>query len=246
MDCTTAVSITHLTVTYGAKLVLNDISVAIPRGVICALIGPNGAGKSSLLHAIVGLVRPLAGVITVGGMSGKKGRTLIAYVPQRATIDWHFPISVFDVVMMGRYATQGLFKRATVHDRALVKAALKKVGMESYADRLIGELSGGQQQRVFLARALVQERPIMMLDEPFTGVDAVTEAIFIETLKTLRSQGVTVILVHHALAAVAAYADWAILLHTTLIKAGPIATVATGAHLTDAYGQAMHSIEGTL
>jgi manganese/zinc/iron transport system ATP- binding protein len=243
MDCTTAVSITHLTVTYGAKLVLDDISVAIPRGVICALIGPNGAGKSSLFHAIVGLVRPLAGIITIDGMSGAKGRNLIAYVPQRAAIDWHFPISVFDVVMMGRYATQGFFKRATVHDSALVKGALKKVGMELYADRLIGELSGGQQQRVFLARALVQERPIMMLDEPFTGVDAVTEAVFIEVLKTLRSQGATVILVHHAITAVAAYADWAILLQTKLIKAGPIAAVTTHAHLTDAYGHAIDSIE---
>lgn len=243
MNCTNALSISHLTVTYGAKLVLDDISVAIPRGVICALIGPNGAGKSSLLHAIVGLVRPFAGVITINGKTGAAGRNAIAYVPQRAAIDWHFPISVFDVVMMGRYATQSFFKRATAYDRTLVKDALKKVGMDLYADHLIGELSGGQQQRVFLARALVQEGPIMMLDEPFTGIDAVTEAVYIEILKLLRSEGVTVILVHHDIAAVAAYADWAILLQTKVIKAGPIATVATSLHLTDAYNHLMQGIE---
>lgn len=243
MSCTTAISINHLTVTYGVKPVLDDISVTIPSGVICALIGPNGAGKSTLLHAILGLVCPLAGVITIDGKRGTAGRDRIAYVPQRSAVDWHFPISVFDVVMMGRYAVQGFFKRATAHDHRVVIEALKTVGMEAYAQQLIGELSGGQQQRVFLARALAQQRSILILDEPFTGIDAVTEAVYIEVLKLLRSQGVTVLLVHHDIAAVTAYADWAILLQTKIIKAGPIDSVATPQHLLYAYGRAVQGME---
>jgi len=244
MNNTPAITVQHLTVLYGATPVLDDISVAIPGGVICAIIGPNGAGKSTFMNALVGLVKPLSGVITIGGLPAPQGRSQVAYVPQRSSVDWHFPISVYDVVMMGRYPAHGFWGRVTKKDHRIVKEALQMVGMLPYAQALIGELSGGQQQRVFLARALAQERPILMLDEPYTGLDAVTESIYTTVLQALRTQGCTILLVHHDLAAVASYADWAILLRTKLIASGPCGQVTTEPHLIDAYGRPVLGARG--
>jgi manganese/zinc/iron transport system ATP- binding protein len=232
-----AITIEHLTVLYGSYTALMDISCVIPSGVICALVGPNGAGKTTLLKTVVGLVTPLAGSIHIFGKSFRtKTQNLFAYVPQRTVVDWNFPISVYDVVMMGRYAHISFFKKPSVQDIDYVYEALIAVNMLAYKDTLIGELSGGQQQRVFLARALAQRAPLLLLDEPFTGVDNATELIIIQVLQQLRSQGVTVVIVHHDLATVGAYADWAMLIRQTLIKAGALDTVFVQSHLIQAYG----------
>lgn len=246
MPTQNAISINHLTVLYGAQTALMDVSCAIPSGVICALIGPNGAGKSTLFKSMLGLVKPLAGTIEIEGQPVGKTSHLLAYVPQRSSVDWQFPISVYDVVMMGRYPHLGFFKRPGKPDAELVLEALATVGMSLYKDTLIGALSGGQQQRVFLARALVQQAPLLLLDEPFTGVDMLTESLCIKVLQQLRDQGSTIVLVHHDLATVTTYADWAVLLQHTLIKAGPLHTVLTSPHITQAYGRPLPSISERL
>jgi manganese/zinc/iron transport system ATP- binding protein len=237
MSTKNAISVNHLTVLYGSHTALMDVSCTIPAGVLCALVGPNGAGKSTLLKAFLGLVRPLAGTVEIFGKPVRTASNLYAYVPQRSSVDWQFPISVYDVVMMGRYVYIGFFKRPSSDDVAHVEQALGMVGMYALKDSLIGALSGGQQQRVFLARALAQQAPLLLLDEPFTGVDAATEAICIKVFQKLRDQGSTIVLVHHDLAAVAAYADWAVLLQHRLIKAGPLSTVLTPRYVMQAYGR---------
>jgi manganese/zinc/iron transport system ATP- binding protein len=232
-----AITVNHVTVVYGAHTALMDVTCTIPTGVLCVLVGPNGAGKSTLLKALLGFVRPLAGTIEMFGKPLNRSANVFAYVPQRSSVDWQFPICVYDVVMMGRYAHIGFCKRPSVHDSRLVEEALATVGMSDFKDVLIGALSGGQQQRVFLARALVQQAPLLLLDEPFSGVDAATEEVLIIVLQHLRDQGTTIVLVHHDLAAVVAYADWAILLKGTLIKAGPLSTVLTPPLVIQAYGR---------
>jgi manganese/zinc/iron transport system ATP- binding protein len=223
MNHTHAIITHHLTVLYGASVALDDVSVAIPTGVVCAVIGPNGAGKSTFLRAVLGLIKPLAGTVTIFNAPGKQVHQNIAYVPQRVSVDWNFPISVFDVVMMGRYKG-GLFGgRYTAEDRVIVEQALASVGMREHTQKLIGELSGGQQQRVFLARALAQQKKIVILDEPFNGVDEATEKLCIALLKQLQKEGVTILVVHHDRAAVRNYADWVVMLRTQLVYAGPIA-----------------------
>jgi manganese/zinc/iron transport system ATP- binding protein len=223
MNHTHAIITHHLTVLYGASVALDDVSVAIPAGVVCAVIGPNGAGKSTFLRALLGLIKPLAGTVTIFNTPACKAYPAIAYVPQRMTVDWNFPISVFDVVMMGRYKG-GLFGgRYTAQDKTIVEKALASVGMREHAQKLIGELSGGQQQRIFLARALAQQRKIVILDEPFNGVDEATEKLCIALLKQLQKEGVTILVVHHDRAAVRGYADWVVMLRTQLVYAGPVA-----------------------
>jgi len=221
MNQLNALIVRHLTVMYGATPALDDISLTIPTGVICAIIGPNGAGKSTFLKVILGLIKPLAGTLHILGLSPADAHTLIAYVPQRMSVDWNFPISVFDVVMMGRYNGGWFFNRITAQDKDIVSDALSMVDMLSYANSLIGELSGGQQQRVFLARALAQKRTVLILDEPFNGVDATTEQLVMKVLKQLSKNGVTTFVVHHDMVAVRGYADWIIQLQTQLIQAGP-------------------------
>jgi manganese/zinc/iron transport system ATP- binding protein len=242
MPTKNAISVNHLTVLYGTDTALMDVSCTIPAGVLCVLVGPNGAGKSTLLKALLGLVRPLAGTVEMFGKPVDKASNLFAYVPQRSSVDWQFPIVVYDVVMMGRYAQIGFCKRPSLQDAAYVEQALAAVGMLAFKDRLISELSGGQQQRVVLARALAQRAPILLLDEPFTGVDATTESLCIQVLQQLRDQGGTIVLVHHDLAAVTTYADWAVLLQRTLIKAGPLSTVLTPLHVVQAYGRSVFGI----
>ncbi len=229
-------SITGLTVSYGEKPAVFSVDVSFQPGQMTAIVGPNGAGKSTLLKAALGIIRPLSGRVTSYGRPLDEMRARIAYVPQRASVDWDFPARVLDVVMMGLYRKLGLLGRVRGQHRARAMACLARVGMEGFANRQIGQLSGGQQQRVFLARALAQGADLYLLDEPFAGVDAATEKAIINVLKDLNSQGRTVIAVHHDLATVPEYFDRLFLINTTAIAEGPMAEVFTPANLQAAYG----------
>ncbi len=191
-----AVEIEDLTVAYQQQPVLWDVDLRIPRGVLMAIVGPNGAGKTTLIKAVLGLVRPLAGEVRIFGKPYKEQRQRVAYVPQRSSVDWDFPTTVLDVVMMGRYGQLGWFRRPGRRERRLAMAALEKLGMQAFAERQISQLSGGQQQRVFLARALVQDADVYLMDEPFQGVDATTERAIVTLLQELSRQKKTVVVVH--------------------------------------------------
>lgn len=225
-----------LTVAYQRKPVLYGVDVVVPAGVTVGILGPNGAGKSTLIKAVMGLLPLSGGWVKLFGDTRKSGLRRVGYVPQRESVDWDFPITVGEVVMMGRYGRLGLFRWPGKHDREVVASCLKKVGMEEYAGRQIGELSGGQQQRVFLARALAQESDLYLLDEPFTGVDAATEAAIIGLLRELRSRGKTVLVVHHDLSTARDYFDYLMLLNMRLIAFGPSEAVFTMPLLQKTYG----------
>lgn len=229
------IEVEDMTVAYNVKPVLWDIDLKIPKGVLMAIIGPNGAGKSTLIKAMLDLIKPVSGNVSFNGKSYKEERKHIGYVPQSESVDWDFPASVLDVVLMGRYGKLGWFKRPKEEDRKKSLEALEKVGMGEFVDRQISELSGGQQQRVFLARALVQEADIYFMDEPFKGVDAKTEVAIMNILKDLKNQGKTVIVVHHDLQTVEHYFDWVTLLNTQLIVSGPVKEVYTEENLNKAY-----------
>ncbi len=231
-----ALEVADLTVAYREQPVLWDVDWAIPEGVLAAIVGPNGAGKTTLLKAVLGLVRPLAGSIAVFGRPYREARRLVAYVPQRGSVDWDFPTSVLDVVEMGRYGALGWLRRPGAAERRVALEALERVGMRDFAGRQIGQLSGGQQQRVFLARALVQDARLYLMDEPFQGVDAVTERAIVDVLKALREAGRTVVCVHHDLQTVPDYFDWVTLLNVRLVANGPVAEVFTDANLRRTYG----------
>ncbi|MGI8606027.1 MAG: metal ABC transporter ATP-binding protein [Gaiellaceae bacterium] len=231
-----AIEITDLTVAYRDKPVLWDVDLTVPEGVLMAIVGPNGAGKTTLVKAILGLVRPAAGQVLVQGGTYAERRRHVGYVPQRGSVDWDFPTSVLDVVMMGRYETLGWVRRPGRHERAAALEALAKVGMEALADRQISQLSGGQQQRVFLARALVQDTDIYLMDEPFQGVDATTERAVVEILRELRKAGKTLVVVHHDLQTVPEYFDWVTLLNVRRIASGPVDEAFTEENLRLAYG----------
>ncbi|MCC5973470.1 MAG: metal ABC transporter ATP-binding protein [Rubellimicrobium sp.] len=237
-----ALHVEDLTVSYGTDPALWDIDLDIPPGVMCAIVGPNGAGKSTLIKAALGLVRPVAGHVRFLGHEIGAMRGRIGYVPQRHSVDWDFPTTTRDVVEMGLYRSIGWFRRPgrAARDRAL--AALAEVGMQDYADRQISQLSGGQQQRVFLARALVQDAPILILDEPMAGVDATTEAVIIDLLKRLRDAGRTVIVVHHDLTTVQSHFDWLVILNIRIIAQGPVRDVYTPENLRAAYGRQLAMI----
>ena len=236
MNDTPAVEVSDLTVAYGATPVLWDVDLTVPAGVLMAVVGPNGAGKTTLIKAILGLVRPAAGRILVHGRAYEEQRRLVAYVPQRRTVDWDFPTSVLDVVTMGRYGALGWIRRPGRRDRQLALEALAQVGLTELADRQISQLSGGQQQRVFLARALVQDASVYLMDEPFAGVDATTERAIIDLLRRLRETGRTVVVVHHDLQTVEEYFDWAMLLNVRRIASGPVDEVFTEENLRQTYG----------
>lgn len=229
-------AIRGLTVSYGGKPAVFSVDVCFQPGQMTAIVGPNGAGKSTLLKAALGIIRPLSGQVTSHGRPLGERRARIAYVPQRASVDWDFPARVCDVVMMGLYRELGLLGRVRGAHRARVRACLERVGMVEFAGRQIGQLSGGQQQRVFLARALAQEADLYLLDEPLAGVDAATERAIIGVLKDLKAAGRTVVAVHHDLATVPEYFDRVFLINTTAIAEGPVAEVFTPAHLQAAYG----------
>ena len=232
-----ALHVEDLTVTYGANPVLWDIDLDIPPRVMCAIVGPNGAGKSTLIKAALGLVRPAAGHVRFLGRPIGQMRGQIGYVPQRHSVDWDFPTTARDVVEMGLYRDLGWLRRPGKAEHARALAALAEVGMQDYADRQISQLSGGQQQRVFIARALVQDAPILILDEPMAGVDASTEAIIIALLKKLRDAGRTVIVVHHDLTTVQSYFDWLVMLNVRIIAQGPVAQTYSADNLRAAYGR---------
>jgi len=231
-----AVEVTDLTVAYKDKPVLWDVDMEVPSGTLMAIVGPNGAGKTTLIKSILGLVKPSAGQVLVYGKSFAEQRHLVGYVPQRGSVDWDFPTSVLDVVMMGRYGALGWFKRPGASEHAAALDALDKVGMKLYAERQISQLSGGQQQRVFLARALVQDAQLYFMDEPFQGVDATTERAIVALLQELRKAGKTVVVVHHDLQTVPEYFDWVTMLNVRRIASGPVSEVFTEQNLRKAYG----------
>lgn len=231
-----AIQMEDITVAYRDKPVLWDIDLQVPPGVLMAIVGPNGAGKTTLIKAILDLIDPAAGDIEIFGKPYAKQRSLVGYVPQRNSVDWDFPTTVLDVVMMGRYGALGWFRRPGKKERDLAVNALKKVGMQDYVNRQISQLSGGQQQRVFLARALVQEADIYLMDEPFQGVDAITETAIVKIMQELRKSGKTVIVVHHDLQTVSEYFDWVMLLNVRRIASGPVDEVFTEENLRLAYG----------
>ncbi|HEY2908757.1 MAG TPA: metal ABC transporter ATP-binding protein [Gemmataceae bacterium] len=232
-----AIEVHDLTVAYGEKPVLWDVDLTVPGGVLMAVVGPNGAGKTTLIKAILGLIRPVAGSVLMHGKPYAPRSRQAAYVPQRGSVDWDFPTTVLDVVMMGTYGRLGWFRRPRSRERSDALEALGRVGMADFASRQISQLSGGQQQRTFLARALVQDAPVYIMDEPFQGVDAVTERAIVDILRELRTRGRTVLVVHHDLQTVAEYFDWATLLNVKKIASGPIAEAFTPKHLRAAYGE---------
>ena len=231
-----AIEVEDLTVAYGERPALWDVDMTVPAGTLMAVVGPNGAGKTTLIRAVLGLLRPVAGRIEVFGRPYDEQRRLVAYVPQRSSVDWDFPTNVLDVVTMGRYGSLGWLRRPGRSEREAALAALEQVGMAPLAGRQISQLSGGQQQRVFLARALVQDARVFLMDEPFQGVDATTERAIVDLLRELRSGGRTVVAVHHDLQTVREYFDWVTLLNVRRISSGPVAEVFTEENLRLTYG----------
>jgi len=231
-----ALEVHDLMVSYDKKPVLWGVDFTIPKGSLCGIIGPNGAGKSTLIKAIMNLVEVSSGYVKLFDKELHEVRKQISYVPQRESVDWDFPASVLDVVLMGRYSRLGLFKKPRKADKDAAMKALEMVGMEAYVKRQISQLSGGQQQRVFLARALTQEADIYFLDEPFAGVDAATEKAIVTILKELAQKGKTILVVHHDLQSVETYFDWVLLLNLRLVASGPIQEAFTPALLEETYG----------
>lgn len=236
INSTMPVSVRDLTVAYRDEPVLWDIDLDVSPATLMAIVGPNGAGKSTLIKTVLGLIEPAAGEVRILGKPLAAQRHLVAYVPQRGSVDWDFPTNALDVVMMGTYGRLGWFRRPGKAEQEAARAALHDVGMDAFADRQISQLSGGQQQRVFLARALVQDAAIYLMDEPFQGVDATTERAIISVLRTLRDRGRTVVVVHHDLETVPEYFDNVLLLNVRKIAAGPVAEIFTEENLRRTYG----------
>lgn len=229
------ITIKGLSVSYGRKRVLTNIFMDIEPGHVYGILGPNGAGKSTLFKAILGLMEPNAGTILVKGKPIEEHRKEVVYVPQKSDVDWTFPATVFDIVLMGRYPHKKLLQRMNEHDKALARKALREVGMEQFENRQAGELSGGQQQRVFLARALCQEAEAFLLDEPFVGVDITTEEKIIHILKKLAAEGKTILVIHHDLSSVPEYFSRIALINQRLITFGDTAEVFTKENIANAY-----------
>ncbi|SFU74248.1 metal ABC transporter ATP-binding protein [Halomonas korlensis] len=232
-----------LTVSYDHRPVVHSVDFVVPPGSMTAIVGPNGAGKSSLLKAVLGITRRLTGDVRVFGQPFSEMTRHVAYVPQRSSVDWDFPATVIDVVIMGLFRDLRWWQITGRRQREQAMDSLARVGMETFADRQIGELSGGQQQRVFLARALTQQAELTILDEPFAGVDAATEKAIVEVLKRLREQGRTLLCVHHDLATVRDYFDHVLLLNVRRIAAGPVESVFTADHLQATYGGRLNQIQ---
>lgn len=231
-----ALLIQQLSVNYEKTPALWDISLEIPCGKLTAIIGPNGAGKSTLLKAALGLIKPLSGKVSFFGHPLKEVRNKVAYVPQRESVDWDFPITVFDLVLMGRFGQKRVFSKANKKDKEDAKKVLLEVGLEAYSHRQISQLSGGQQQRAFFARALIQEADIFLMDEPFAGIDAASAKTIVSILQKLRDQGKTLLIVHHDLSAIPQIFDWAVLVNLRLVGCGPVEQVFTPEMLQKTYG----------
>ena len=235
-DTVEPLEIHDLTVAYHRKPVLWGIDLVVPRGKLIGIVGPNGAGKTTLIKAVMGLVPISSGWVKIFGQPFKKSLRRVGYMPQRESVDWDFPVSVMDVVLMGRYGQLGLLKRPTRADREVARECLDKVHMLPFANRQISNLSGGQQQRVFLARALTQQSDLYFMDEPFAGVDAATESAIITVLRELREQNKTVLVVHHDLPSAREYFDMLVLLNMRLIAFGPTKEVFRPDLLQQTYG----------
>ena len=225
-----------LTAGYHKKPVLWGIDLKVPRGKLVGIVGPNGSGKSTLIKSIMGLVQPSSGWVKIFGKPYRENRRRVGYVPQRESVDWDFPVTVMDVVMMGRYGHVGWFKRPKKADRDIARDCLDKVKMLPFANRQISNLSGGQQQRVFLARALAQESDVYFMDEPFAGVDAATETAIIALLHELREKGKTLMVVHHDLPTARNYFDQLLLLNMRVVAYGDTEDVFTYDLLQKTYG----------
>jgi manganese/zinc/iron transport system ATP- binding protein len=235
-ETTPALEVHDLTVSYHRKPVLWNIDLAVPEGKLVGIIGPNGAGKSTLIKAVMGLLPLSSGWVQVYGRPVEEMRERIAYVPQRESVDWTFPVTAMDVVLMGRYGKLKWWQRVGKQDRDRARECLEHVGMLPYADRQISNLSGGQQQRVFLARALAQDAQIYLMDEPFTGVDAATESAIVRILQELREAGKTVLVVNHDLQTAREYFDMLLLINMRLVAFGPTEEVYTTELLQKTYG----------
>lgn len=231
-----AIEVHNLTTTYGGAPVLWDVDFELPAGQIIGVIGPNGSGKTTLLKTIMGILEPSSGYVKILGGDLNRMRERVAYVPQRESVDWDFPASVFDVVMMGRYRKNNLFRRSNRTDIEIVNESIEKVGLTEFKKRQISQLSGGQQQRVFIARALAQKAEIYLMDEPFVGVDAATENSILNLLQEMKNNGKTVLIIHHDLQTVSDYFDYLVLLNSRLIAKGTPSEVLTEENLTNAYG----------
>ena len=229
------IKVEGVTVSYDRKQVIKNIYLELEPGLVYGVVGPNGAGKSTLFKAILGLVDLDSGRVLLEDRPVSSQRARLVYVPQKNDVDWTFPATVFDVVLMGRYPHKKILQRISAVDKEIAHAALQKVGMTDFAERQIGELSGGQQQRVFLARALCQEADYFLLDEPFVGVDITTEERIIRILKTLATEGKTILVVHHDLSTVRDYFDAVILLNQRLVTYGPVDTTFTDENVSRTY-----------
>ena len=223
-----AIEIRNLTVAYGENIALENLNLDVEAGSLMALVGPNGAGKSTLIKTILKFLKQITGEIKINGKT-------LAYVPQRNSVDWDFPTTLFDVVEMGCYGRVGLFKRVSKEEKQQVLKAIEQVGMLDFKDRQISELSGGQQQRAFIARALVQEADIYLMDEPFQGVDSTTEKSIVDILKKLKSEGKTLIVVHHDLQTVPTYFETVTFINKSVIASGKIKEVFTQENIDMAY-----------
>lgn len=232
-----ALELQRLSVSYGTRPALWDVSARFPAGALSAIAGPNGSGKSTLLRAAMGLTPVDGGRVSILGEPARRAMGRVAYVPQREAVDWDFPITVREVVEMGRYPTVGWFRRLKRADREIVADSLERVGMSAFANRQIGALSGGQRQRVFVARALAQRAELLVLDEPFAGIDARTEAALLELFAELRDRdGRSLVVVHHDLQTLRDLFDWVLLLNVRALACGPARTVVTDENLRRAYG----------
>ena len=236
-------AIRGMTVAYGGKPVVYDVDFIPPAGRMAAIIGPNGAGKSSLLKAALGIVPSVSGRVSIFGKPLSEARARVAYVPQRAGVDWDFPATVLDVVVMGLYRQIGLLRFAGRREKAQALACLEQVGMAGFSGRQIGQLSGGQQQRVFLARALAQGADLLVLDEPFAGVDAATERAIVQVLRSLKAAGRTIVCVHHDLATVAEYFDHVLLMNVRKVAEGSVTEAFTPETLQQTYGGRLTSTQ---
>lgn len=238
-------AVEHVTVAYNnGHLALHDASFSLNRGTICALVGVNGSGKSTLFKAIMGFVRPSQGTVTIAGLpvSAAHKQSLVAYVPQSEDVDWSFPVSVWDVVLMGRYGRMNFLRIPGANDKRLAAESLDRVRMLEFKDRQIGELSGGQKKRVFLARALAQQGQIILLDEPFTGVDVKTEGVIVELLRSLRESGHIILVSTHNLGTVPDFCDQVVVINRSVLAFGPTGTTFTEANLSRAFGGSLRHL----
>lgn len=240
---TVALEIHDMTVAYHRRPVLWDVDLQTPEGKLVGIVGPNGAGKTTLIKAVLGLTPLASGKVEIYGKPYREQRHLVGYVPQRESVDWDFPVTVRDVVLMGTYGRLGWIRRPGKAERETADQCLRQVGMQDFARRQISQLSGGQQQRVFLARALAEEARVYFLDEPFAGVDAATESALVALLQSMRSAGKTVFVVHHDLQTVRQYFDYVILLNMRLVACGPVETTFTNDNLQKTYGGRLTLLE---